>query len=112
MDSIKVQPGQSTQTPLPGARRAASEPGVAVPRAQDSVQLNPVAGQISPAAAATPAIPSAGLPAAPASGTASAAALPRSQGVPETLFQEEPPAQPMDEPSVFVAQAGAAAHKE
>jgi midasin len=112
MDSIKVQPGQSTQTPLPGARRAASEPGMSVPRAQDSVQLNPAAGHISPAAAATPATVPAGPPAAPAGVPAPAAAPPAAQGVPETLFQEEPPAQPVDEPSVPVAPATSAAAQE
>ncbi len=106
MDSIKVQPGQSTPAPIIGSRRAAAGSGSPMPQAQDSVQLNPALAGV--AQAATPAPGPASAPAVPAAPVAVAPQPARTSGVPETLFQEEPPAQPMDEPTAPAPPAEAA----
>ncbi len=105
MDSIKVQPGQNNQAPVIGTRRATSNTGSPVPQAQDSVQLNPAFASVTQAASPATATGTASAPAASASPAADAPQQVRSSGVPETLFQEEPPAQPVDEPTVQAAQA-------
>ena len=50
MDSIKVQPGQSTPAPIIGSRRAAANSGSPLAQAQDSVQLNPAPAGLAQAA--------------------------------------------------------------
>lgn len=110
METIKVQPGQSTQAAAVGTPRRAAAPATPAVQAQDSVSLNPAAP------AATPAVQQAfvsdAAPVAPKAAAAAGVPAAQLQGVPDTLFIEEPPQPVLEGTGVELGAAPAAVEEK